>query len=130
MRANFASSYGLPSASELKRRSSRSRKSNASLRANIPATELETIVSSTGILSQGRSSFSIPIRAPTPLSIQVYLADPAKRTRNQVEIMNDVRPKIVKLFPGVSDVFRSGGARQTRHQLRLAKGRGRGNLWI
>jgi len=79
------------------------------LRANIPATELETIVSSTGILSQGRSSLFNPNTGPHTSSIQVYLAEPAKRTRNQVEIMNDVRPKIVKLFPGVSMYFDPGG---------------------
>lgn len=40
------------------------------LRAQIPAEELETIVSSTGVLAQGRSSCSIrtpaPIRRPSP----------------------------------------------------------------
>lgn len=79
------------------------------LRANIPAGELETIVSSTGILSQGRSSLFNPNTGPHTSSIQVYLTSPDKRTRTQVEIMNDVRPKIVKLFPGVSMYFDPGG---------------------
>ncbi|MGE0646081.1 MAG: efflux RND transporter permease subunit [Nitrospira sp.] len=79
------------------------------LRANIPATELETIVSSTGILSQGRSSLFNPNTGPHTSSIQVYLVDPAKRLRSQVDIMNDVRPKIAKLFPGVSMYFDPGG---------------------
>jgi multidrug efflux pump subunit AcrB len=79
------------------------------LRANIPATELETIVSTTGILSQGRASLFNPNTGPHTSSIQVYLASPDKRTRTQVEIMNDVRPKIVKLFPGVSMYFDPGG---------------------
>lgn len=79
------------------------------LRANIPATELETIVSSTGSLSQGRSSLFNPNTGPHTSSIQVYLVEPGKRTRTQVEIMNDVRPKIVTLFPGVSMYFDPGG---------------------
>ena len=79
------------------------------LQANIPATELETIVSSTGILSQGRASLFNPNTGPHTSSIQVYLASPDKRTRTQVEIMNDVRPKVVKLFPGVSMYFDPGG---------------------
>jgi multidrug efflux pump subunit AcrB len=79
------------------------------LRANIPATELETIVSSTGILSQGRASLFNPNTGPHTSSIQVYLVSPDKRTRTQVEIMNDVRPKIVTLFPGVSMYFDPGG---------------------
>ncbi|MDH5741568.1 MAG: efflux RND transporter permease subunit, partial [Nitrospira sp.] len=79
------------------------------IRANIPATELQTIVSSTGVLSQGRSSLFNPNTGPHTSSIQVYLADPSQRTRTQVEIMNEVRPKIVKLFPGVSMYFDPGG---------------------
>jgi hydrophobe/amphiphile efflux-1 (HAE1) family protein len=79
------------------------------LRANIPATELETIVSSTGILSQGRASLFNPNTGPHTSSMQVYLVSPDKRARTQVEIMNDVRPKIVKLFPGVSMYFDPGG---------------------
>jgi multidrug efflux pump subunit AcrB len=79
------------------------------LRANIPAGELETIVSSTGILSQGRASLFNPNTGPHTSSIQVYLVSPDERTRTQVEIMNDVRPKIVKLFPGVSMYFDPGG---------------------
>lgn len=79
------------------------------LRANIPATELETIVSSTGVLSQGRSSLFNPNTGPHTSSIQVYLVEPGKRSRTQVEIMNDVRPKIAKLFPGVSMYFDPGG---------------------
>lgn len=79
------------------------------LRANIPTTELETIVSSTGVLSQGRSSLFNPNTGPHTSSIQVYLVEPEKRSRTQVEIMNDVRPKIAKLFPGVSMYFDPGG---------------------
>ena len=79
------------------------------LRANIPAAELQTIVSSTGILSQGRASLFNPNTGPHTSSIQVYLVDPSKRGRTQVEIMNDVRPKVVKLFPGISMYFDPGG---------------------
>jgi hydrophobe/amphiphile efflux-1 (HAE1) family protein len=79
------------------------------LRTVIPSNELETIVSSTGILSQGRASLFNPNTGPHTSSIQVYLVSPEKRTRSQVDIMNDVRPKIVKLFPGVSMYFDPGG---------------------
>ncbi len=79
------------------------------LRTVIPSNELETIVSSTGILSQGRASLFNPNTGPHTSSIQVYLVSPEKRTRTQVDIMNDVRPKIVKLFPGVSRYFDPGG---------------------
>ncbi len=79
------------------------------LRENIPPSELETIVSSTGILAQGRSSLFNPNTGPHTSSLQVYLQSPGKRTRNQIEIMNDVRPKVLKLFPGVAMFFDPGG---------------------
>ena len=79
------------------------------LRANIPAGELETIVSSTGVLAQGRSSLFNPNTGPHTSVISVYLTSPDKRSRNQVQIMNDVRPKVVKLFPGVAMFFDPGG---------------------
>ncbi|HMS85063.1 MAG TPA: efflux RND transporter permease subunit [Nitrospira sp.] len=79
------------------------------LRATIPANELETIVSSTGILSQGRASLFNPNTGPHTSSIQVYLVSPEKRTRSQVDIMNEVRPKVARLFPGVSMYFDPGG---------------------
>ena len=79
------------------------------LRENIPADELDTMVSSTGVLSQGRSSLFNPNTGPHTSVISVYLSPPDKRTRNQVQIMNDVRPKILKLFPGVAMFFDPGG---------------------
>ena len=79
------------------------------LRAEIPAEELETIVSSTGVLAQGRSSLFNPNTGPHTSVISVYLVSPDKRKRNQVQIMNDVRPKILKLFPGVAMFFDPGG---------------------
>jgi multidrug efflux pump subunit AcrB len=79
------------------------------LRDTIPAHELDTIVSSTGVLSQGRASLFNPNTGPHTSSIQVYLTSPDKRSRNQIQIMNDVRPKVVKLFPGVAMYFDPGG---------------------
>lgn len=79
------------------------------LRDNIPAAELETMVSSTGVLSQGRSSLFNPNTGPHTSVISVYLVSPDKRKRSQVEIMNDVRPKVIKLFPGVAMFFDPGG---------------------
>jgi multidrug efflux pump subunit AcrB len=79
------------------------------LRTTIPAHELETIVSSTGVLAQGRSSLFNPNTGPHTSVISVYLSSPEHRSRNQVQIMNDARPKIVKLFPGVAMFFDPGG---------------------
>ena len=79
------------------------------LRAQIPAEELETMVSSTGVLVQGRSSLFNPNTGPHTSVISVYLVSPDKRKRNQVQIMNEVRPKVVKLFPGVAMFFDPGG---------------------
>ncbi len=79
------------------------------LRENIPPDELETMVSSTGVLAQGRSSLFNPNTGPHTSVISVYLTPPDKRTRNQVQVMNDVRPKIIKLFPGVAMFFDPGG---------------------
>jgi CzcA family heavy metal efflux pump len=76
---------------------------------NIPPNELETIVSSTGVLAQGRSSLFNSNTGPHTSVVQVYLKPPDKRTRNQVQIMNDVRPKVLKLFPGVAMFFDPGG---------------------
>jgi multidrug efflux pump subunit AcrB len=70
---------------------------------------LETVVSSTGVLAQGRSSLFNPNTGPHTSVISVYLVSPDKRTRNQVQIMNDVRPKVLKLFPGVAMFFDPGG---------------------
>ena len=79
------------------------------LRAQIPAEELETIVSSTGVLSQGRSSLFNPNTGPHTSGISVHLVTPDKRKRSQVQIMNDVRPKVLALFPGVAMYFDPGG---------------------
>ena len=79
------------------------------LRENIPANELETMVSSTGVLAQGRSSLFNPNTGPHTSVISVYLVSPDKRKRNQVQIMNEVRPKVLKLFPGVAMFFDPGG---------------------
>ena len=79
------------------------------LKENIRPEELDTIVSSTGVLQQGRSSLFNPNTGPHTSLVQVYLVSPDKRTRSQVQIMNDVRPKVVKLFPGVAMFFDPGG---------------------
>src|SRR3989454_850914 len=79
------------------------------LRETIKPGELDTVVSSTGVLAQGRSSLFNPNTGPHTSLIQVYLVSPDKRTRNQIQIMNEVRPKIVKLFPGALTIFDPGG---------------------
>src|SRR5713101_8326099 len=79
------------------------------LRETIKPKELETVVSSVGVLQQGRSSLFNPNTGPHTALVQVYLVSPDKRTRNQVQIMNEVRPKVVKLFPGVLTIFDPGG---------------------
>ena len=79
------------------------------LRENIPPDELETVVSSTGVLQQGRASLFNRNTGPHTSQVQVYLKRPDLRRRNQVQIMNDVRPKLVNLFPGVAMYFDPGG---------------------
>ena len=79
------------------------------LREKIPPDELEAIASSTGVLAQGRSSLFNPNTGPHTSVISIYLSSPDKRRRNQVEIMNAVRPAILKLFPGVAMFFDPGG---------------------
>lgn len=100
------------------------------IRETIPPDELETIVSSTGVLSQGRSSLFNRNSGPHSSVISVYLTPPDRRRpnylrlampgtdweiqvpfgkRSQVQIMNEVRPKVLKLFPGVAMFFDPGG---------------------
>ena len=79
------------------------------LREHIRPEELDTIVSSTGVLAQGRSSLFNPNTGPHTSVVQVYLTPPDRRTRNQIQIMDDVRPKVLKLFPGVAMFFDPGG---------------------
>jgi CzcA family heavy metal efflux pump len=79
------------------------------IRETIPPGELGTIVSSVGVLQQGRSSLFNPNTGPHTALVQVYLVPPDKRKRDQIQIMNDVRPKVVKLFPGVLTIFDPGG---------------------
>ncbi|MGH7254241.1 MAG: efflux RND transporter permease subunit, partial [Nitrospirales bacterium] len=79
------------------------------LRERIPDGELDTIVSSTGVLTRGRSSLFNPNTGPHTAVVQVYLVPPDRRRRTQVQIMNDVRPKVLALFPGVAMFFDPGG---------------------
>jgi CzcA family heavy metal efflux pump len=79
------------------------------LRENIRPEELDTIVSSTGVLQQGRASLFNRNTGPHASVIQIYLTPPDQRKRSQVQIMNDVRPKVLKLFPGVAMFFDPGG---------------------
>ena len=79
------------------------------LRENIKPEELDTIVSSTGVLTQGRSSLFNPNTGPHTSVVQAYLVPQDRRTRSQTQIMNEVRPKILQLFPGVAMYFDPGG---------------------
>lgn len=79
------------------------------LRENIKPEELDTIVSSTGVLTQGRSSLFNPNTGPHTSVVQAYLVPQDRRARSQTQIMNEVRPKILKLFPGVAMYFDPGG---------------------
>ncbi|OGW93063.1 MAG: hypothetical protein A3K11_07255 [Nitrospirae bacterium RIFCSPLOWO2_12_FULL_63_8] len=61
------------------------------------------------MLQQGRSSLFNPNTGPHTSVVQVYLVPQDRRTRSQTRIMNEVRPKILKLFPGVAMYFDPGG---------------------
>ena len=100
------------------------------LRANIPVDELETIVSSTGVLAQGRSSLFNPNTGPHTSVISVYLTSPEKRTRNQVQSHERGASEDRQIVPRRRDVFRSRGSGQARDQFRLAEVCGRGDLWL
>ena len=109
MKASSASSCAAPVGQRVEKTEQQVAEVERVLRAQIPADELETIVSSTGVLAQGRSSLFNPNTGPHTSVISVHLVSPDKRTRNQVQIMNDVRPKVLKLFPGVAMFFDPGG---------------------
>jgi len=79
------------------------------LRESIKPEELDTIVSSTGVLQQGRASLFNRNTGPHASVIQIYLTPPDQRKRSQIQIMDDVRPKVLKLFPGVAMFFDPGG---------------------
>jgi len=79
------------------------------IRETVKPGELGTVVSSTGVLQQGRSSLFNPNTGPHTALVQTYLVSPAKRTRNQVQIMNEVRARVITLFPGVLTIFDPGG---------------------
>jgi CzcA family heavy metal efflux pump len=79
------------------------------LREHIRPEELDTIVSSTGVVQQGRASLFNPNTGPHSSLVQVYLVPPDQRRRDQLEIMNAVRPKLLQLFPGVAMFFDPGG---------------------
>ncbi len=79
------------------------------LRENVRPEELDTIVSSTGVLMQGRSSLFNPNTGPHTSVVQAYLVPQDRRARSQTQIMDEVRPKILQLFPGVAMYFDPGG---------------------
>src|SRR5438445_5482722 len=53
------------------------------LRETIKQSELDTVVSSIGVLAQGRSTLFNPNTGPHTAIVQVYLFPPDKRKRNQ-----------------------------------------------
>jgi multidrug efflux pump subunit AcrB len=79
------------------------------IRENVKENELDTIVSSVGVLSQGRSSLFNPNTGPHAALVQVYLTPPDRRRRSQDQILDAVRPQIFKLFSGVKMIPDPGG---------------------
>ncbi len=79
------------------------------IRETVAPGELDTMVSSTGVLTQGRSSLFNPNTGPHTSVVQTYLVPPDQRTRSQVQIMSEVRARVLTLFPGVAMFFDPGG---------------------
>ncbi len=79
------------------------------IRENVHPNELDTIVSSVGVLQQGRSSLFNPNTGPHAALVQVYLSPPERRRRSQEQILDAVRPHLLKLFAGVKMIPDPGG---------------------
>jgi multidrug efflux pump subunit AcrB len=78
------------------------------IRTNLQPGELNSIVSNIGI-PQGRSAVFTNNTGPHAATVQVYLTTADKRTRNDREIVNALRPKFSGKFPGTTYRFVPGG---------------------
>ena len=79
------------------------------IRETILPEEMDTIVSNIGVQTQGRASLFNPNTGPHTATVQVYLVQPDQRRRTQEELLNEVRLKVLTLFPGVKMIPDAGG---------------------
>ena len=79
--------------------------------------EFTAIVSTVGVPS-GRSGVFSQNTGPHAAQLQVYLADPDKRKRNDRDIVAAIRPKFGGQFPGTTTKCSFGGIVEPHPQLR------------
>ena len=78
------------------------------IRTTLAPGEFTSIVSTVGVPS-GRSGVFSQNTGPHAAQLQVYLADPAKRKRNDRDIVAAIRPKFGGQFPGTTYQVQFGG---------------------
>jgi hydrophobe/amphiphile efflux-1 (HAE1) family protein len=78
------------------------------IRTTLKPGEFTSIVSSVGVPT-GRSGVFSQNTGPHSAQLQVYLADPDKRGRNDREIVAAIRPRFGGLFPGTTYQVQFGG---------------------
>lgn len=79
------------------------------IKDTVPARYVDTVVSSIGVPTKGRSSLFNPNTGPHTAVVQAYLVSPDRRDKTQGQLMGMVRPKLEGVFPGVKMVFDPGG---------------------
>jgi hydrophobe/amphiphile efflux-1 (HAE1) family protein len=78
------------------------------IRTTLAPGEFTSIVSTVGVPS-GRSGVFSQNTGPHAAQLQVYLADPDKRKRNDRDIVAAIRPKFGSQFPGTTHQVQFGG---------------------
>src|SRR5262245_8575440 len=78
------------------------------IRTTLAPGEYTSIVSTVGVPS-GRSGVFSQNTGPHAAQLQVYLADPDKRTRNDRDVVAAIRPKFAGQFPGTTYQVQFGG---------------------
>jgi hydrophobe/amphiphile efflux-1 (HAE1) family protein len=78
------------------------------IRSTTKPEEIRTIVATIGVPS-GRSGLFSRNTGPHAATLQVYLSDPGKRSRDHKEIFAAIRPKLAAQFPGTTYGVQFGG---------------------
>jgi hydrophobe/amphiphile efflux-1 (HAE1) family protein len=78
------------------------------IRSTTKPEEIKTIVASIGVPG-GRSGLFSRNTGPHTATLQVYLSDPDRRSRNDKQIFDAIRPRIGNQFPGTTYGVQFGG---------------------
>jgi multidrug efflux pump subunit AcrB len=78
------------------------------IRASTKPEEIKTIVATIGV-PNGRSGLFSRNTGPHTATLQVYLSDPDKRSRDHKQIFDSIRPKLAGQFPGTTYGVQFGG---------------------